>query len=354
MKKIVLHKMAKAAILFLMISWVLSSCSKEDVKDGSPNVKPGNPVLESITPASGAPGTLLTLIGSGLGDMRSILFDKNNAPSLFQSTLNTEKAILFRVPDTAVRGPQSIVLTNSAGKTLSVPFEVIPLALVNDAFPTDFEAGSTIKLSGNNLDIVTKVVLEGTTDEATILSQTLNQMVIQMPASDADKAKLVLTTTGGEKATEIVFVNVDKATQVFTNDFVTPAQSWSWGGTFAASTEESVTGGASLKAAYDPGGSWGGLQIGMGSELQLPVGTKYFTFWVKGADAEKKVKLEIKGNNWSVTAPAKTLTIPAGKWTYFKEELSSLMPGIQSVSVILFQIHDEGKTLYFDNVMFTK
>lgn len=354
MKKIMLHKIPAAAVLFFMMVWTISSCTKEDMKDGSPNVKPGNPQLENITPASGAPGTLLTLTGSGLGDMRNILFDKNNAPSLFQSTLNTATAILFRVPDTATRGPQNIVLTNSQGKSLSVPFDVIPLALVNDAFPAEFESGSTIKLTGNNLDLVTKVVLDGTTDEATIISQSLNQMVIQMPASEVNKAKLVLTTTGGEKATDIVFVNVDKAVQVFTNDFVDPAQSWSWGGTFAASADEFVTGGKSLKAAYDPGGTWGGLQIGMGAELQLPAGTKYFTFWVKGADVEKKVKLEIKGNYWSATAPAKTLTIPAGKWTYFKEELSALMPGISSVSVILFQIHDEGKTLYFDNIMFTK
>lgn len=354
MKTRYFHKVPVFAFMLSLLLWTMNSCTKDDVNDGSPNVKPGNPQLESITPASGAPGTLLTLVGTGLGDMRSILFDKNNAPSLFQSTLNTATAILFRVPDTATRGQQNIVLTNSDGKSLSVPFDVIPLALVNDAFPFDFEAGSTIKLSGNNLDLVTKVVLEGTTDEATIVSQSLNQMVIKMPASAVDKAKLVLTTTGGEKATDIVFVNVDKATQVFTNDFVNPAQSWSWGGTFSASSEESVTGGASLKAAYDPGGTWGGLQIGMGSELQLPAGTKFFTFWVKGADVEKKMKLEIKGNNWSVTAPAKTLTIPAGKWTYFKEELSSLMPGVNSVSVILFQIHDEGKTLYFDNIMFTK
>ncbi|HRQ50495.1 MAG TPA: hypothetical protein PLR74_08165 [Agriterribacter sp.] len=354
MKKIFIHKFQVLAVIFFTMTWTMNACTKDDMKDGSPDVKPGNPQLESILPASGAPGTLITLKGTGLGDMRSIIFDKNNAPSLFQSTLNTETAILFRVPDTATRGPQNIVLTNSQDKSLTIPFDVIPLALVNDAFPAEFESGSTIKLMGNNLDLVTKVVLEGTTEEATILSQSLNQMVIQMPASETEKTKLVLTTTGGDKATDIVFVNVDKALQIFTNDFVDPAQSWSWGGTFSASTDDFVTGGASLKAAYDPAGTWGGLQIGMGSELPLPAGTKYLTFWVKGADVEKQVKLQVQGNNWSATSPENTLTIPAGKWTYFKEEIATIMPGINSISVILFQIHDEGKTLYFDNIMFIK
>lgn len=354
MKKIFCNKIATLAVIGLTITWSLTSCIKEDMKDGSPDIKAGNPQLESILPASGAPGTLITLKGTGLGDIRSIVFDKNNAPSLFQSTLNTETAILFRVPDTATRGTQNIILTNSEGRSLTIPFEVIPLALVNSAFPSEFEAGSTIKLTGNNFDLVTKVVLESSTEEATIISQSLNEMVIQMPASDADKTKLVLTTTGGDKTTDIVFVNVDKALQIFTNDFVDPAESWSWGGNFSASEDDFITGGKSLKAAYDPAGTWGGLQIGMKSELPLPAGTKYFTFWVKGADVEKKVKLEIKGNNWALTSPEKTLTIPAGKWTYFKEEIATLIPNINSISVILFQIHDEGKTLYFDNIMFTK
>ncbi|HRO44295.1 IPT/TIG domain-containing protein [Agriterribacter sp.] len=354
MKKIFVHKIQVLAVIVFTMAWTMSACTKEDMKDGSPDIKPGNPQLENITPSSGAPGTLLTLKGSGLGDMRSIIFDKNNAPSLFQSTLNTGTAILFRVPDTATRGPQNIVLTNSQGKSLTIPFDVIPLALVNNAFPSEFESGSTIKLNGNNLDLVTQVILEGTTDEATIISQSLNEMVIQMPASDADKTKLVLTTTGGDKTTDIIFVNVDKALQIFTNDFVNPAQSWSWGGTYSASADDFVSGGKSLKAAYNPAETWGGLQIGMGSELPLPAGTKYFTFWVKGADVEKKVKLQVQGNNWSLSSPEKTLTIPAGKWTYFKEEIATLMPGINSISVILFQIHDEGKTLYFDNIMFIK
>jgi hypothetical protein len=114
-----------------------------------------------------------------------------------------------------------------------------------------------------------------------------------------------------------------------------------------------VTGSKSLKAAYDPAGTWGGLQIGMGSELPIPAGSKYFAFWAKGADADKKVTVQIKGNNW--TTDNKTeITVPAGKWTYFKLELGSFIPNVSSVSVIVFQIHEDGKTIYYDNIMFIK
>jgi hypothetical protein len=312
-------------------------------------------VANRLSPDSAGGGTLLTLTGAGLGDMRSVVFDKNNAPATFYSTLNTSEAIIFRVPDTATRGDQNILLTNSAGKTLTVPFRVLPFATVSSAFPTDFEANTEITLNGNNLDVLSKVVLNGTSTEATILSKSLNKAVIRMPAGvAADKGTLVLTTTAGDKATTMEFVNVERATlRIFTDSLVKPAESWSWGGTYTNSTDNIVTGSKSLKAAYDPAGTWGGLQIGMGTELPIPAGTRYFTFWAKGADVEKKVTVNIKGNK-NTTDHKTEITVPANKWTYFKLENGSFIPNVNSISVIVFQIQNEGKTIYYDNIMFIK
>lgn len=334
------------------VTVLFSACKKDS--DGSPDVKAGNPVAERISPDSAGSGTMLTLTGSGLGQMRSIVFDKNNAPALFYSTLNTSNALIFRVPDTATRGQQNIILTNSEGRILTVPFKVLPFALVKSAFPTDFEPGTRITLTGNNLDVLSKVVLNGTTNEATIISRSMTSAVIEMPASDVAKATLVLTTTAGDKATPMDFVNVNKATvQVFTDDLVSPAQNWSWGGTYTPSADDIVTGSKSLKAAYDPSGSWGGLKIHMGSEVTLPSGTKYFTFWAKGADEEKKVTVQVLGNEGKNDNKTE-ITVPPGKWTYFKLECSSFMPNVASVTEIVFQIHEAGKTIYYDNILFIK
>jgi hypothetical protein len=268
--------------------------------------------------------------------------------------LNTDNAVVFRVPDTATRGQQNIVFTNSQGKTLTVPFKVLPYAVVNSAFPTDFEPNSLITLTGNNLDVMNKVLIDGTTDQPVIVSQSLNTAVIRMPASNVIKAKLVLTTSAGDKATPMEFVNVTKATTIFRDAFTDPAQSWSWGGAYDPSADYIITGDKSLKAAYDPAGTWGGLQIGMGSELTIPAGSKYLTFWVRGADVEKQIKLQIQGNNWSLMSPEWTVVVPPNKWTYFKYELGTLIPNMNSISVILFQMHDNGKTVYFDNIMLVK
>src|SRR5262249_34417367 len=112
---------------------VIASCTKK----GS-----GTPTSNGIKPDSAASGVVLTLTGSGLSNMRSIVFDKNNAPSAFNPNFNTDNAVIFRVPDTAAIGAQNIVLTNADGKVLKIAFKVLALAAVTSANIYEFTAGS--------------------------------------------------------------------------------------------------------------------------------------------------------------------------------------------------------------------
>lgn len=344
MKKIFVKKILNWSLLISSVALIIVSCKKD--RDGSPNIKSGNPVATSISPDSAAGGNVLTLKGSGLGDMVKIVFDKNNVPAPFYSTLNTETAIVFRVPDTAFGGPQNILFTNRDGKTLSVPFRVLAYPGVTSAFPTDFQAGTIVTLTGSNLDDVITVVLEGTTDQATIISKTRSSMVIQMPASTVNRAPLRITNATGPRVTTIEFVNVSKAATVFSEQLDNGFQDWGWGGSFSASTDNSITGSKSMKAAFDPSGSWGGMQLG-GGAISLTT-HKYFTFWAKGADVDKNVQFWLNWNN------QKVITVPANKWTYFRYELATAFPGLTNVDNVTFQIFDAGKTIYFDNIMFVK
>lgn len=344
MKKIFSNFFAINGFLVLASLLVLNSCTKDT--DGSPQISAGDPVFGAITPGEAPGGEVLTLTGTGLGDMRSIVFDKNSVPAAFISTLNTETALVFRVPDTAFGGEQNIILTNSLGKTLTVPFKVIALPNISSAFPTDFAEGTTVTIAGNNLDDVSSVVLDGTADAATIVSQNRKQLVITMPASSVPRAKLRLTNSSGERVTDMDFVNVSAAKTVFSEQLDNGFQNWGWGGDFNASSDDFITGAKSMKAAFDPGGAWGGMQLGGGS-IDLP-GYKYFSFWVKGADVDKNVQFWLNWGN------QKVITVPAGKWTYFRYELAVDYPGVTNVNNVTFQIFDAGKTIYFDNIMFTK
>jgi hypothetical protein len=338
----------KAFILFaftLAVTLLISSCEKDS--DGSPDIKVGTPAAPNgIKPDSGSGGTTLILSGSGLGQMRSVVFSKGNVPAAFQTTLNTETNFVFRVPDTAFGGPQNITFTNSAGQTLTVPFRVLAYPVVSSAFPTDFQADSKVTLTGSNLDDVSKVEIDGTTETATIVSKTRGQLVITMPSSAVNRGKLRITNATGVRVPDIEFVNVAKATPVFSDQLDNGFQNWGWGGTYDASSDNIITGAKGMKAAYDPNGTWGGMQLGGGS-IALTT-HKYFTFWAKGADVDKNVQFLINWNN------QKVITIPANKWTYFRYTLATDFPGTSLVDNVTFQIQNDGKTIYFDNIMFVK
>ena len=340
-----MKRIFKYTILLITAAIFFVACKKDS--DGSPDVDPGSMASGTIAPNQAAGGELITLTGTGIGDIRSIVFDKNDVPAPFLSTLNTETDLIFRVPDTAFGGQQNIIFTNSEGRTLTVPFNVIALPSVTTAFPTDFDAGTIVTLTGNNLDDVSKVVLEGTTDEATIVSQTRKQLVISMPASNVDRAKLRLTNNSGDRVTDMDFVNVAKALKVFSDQLDNGFENWGWGGTFNPSTEDKISGTSSLKAAFDPSGTWGGLQLGNGGSIDIS-GYKYFSFWTKGADVDKNFQFYLNWGN------QKVITVPANKWTYWRYELSTAYPGVTSVNNVTFQIFDDGKTVYFDNIMFSK
>jgi hypothetical protein len=289
---------------------------------------------------------MLTLNGQGLGQMRSIVFDKKNVPAAFQSTLNTETALIFRVPDTAYGGAQNIIFTNVDGKSITVPFRVLAYPVASTVFPTDFEAGTTVTITGSNLDDVTAVVINGTADAATIVSKTRSKLVITMPSSAVSRGFLKLTNATGSIVAAQEMVNVSKATIVFDEALQNGFQDWGWGGTYTASADDKITGLKSFKGAFDPAGSWGGIQLG-GGAINLTT-EKYFTFWAKGADIDKNVNVNLNWNN------TKTITIPANKWTYFKYTLATDFPGTTSVGTVVFQINGDGKTIYFDNIMFVK
>ena len=330
-----------------LILLTLGSCQKDN--SGIPDLKTGTPVFGAVTPLEAAGGSVVTVTGTGLGNITGIIFEKDSIPTSINPTLNTETAILFRVPDTAIGGPQNIILTNADGKSISVPFKVIALPIINSVYPTDFQAGTTITITGNNFEETTKVIIDGTTEEATIVSKEKKKLVITMPSSAVNRGFLNITNVSGTSVSTIEMVNVDKAVQVFTDALVNGFESWSWGGTFTPTTDFAVTGTSSMQAAFDPAGSWGGMQLGNGGSIDI-TGCTYFAFWAK-ADEEIKIQYNLNWVGWT------EFTIPAGgAWTYFKIDLttSDLYKSLTSINNVTYQIMGDGKTAYFDNIVFVK
>jgi hypothetical protein len=340
----------KNTVLLAMLAsaMVIASCKKDT--DGSADTKPGNPVFSAVTPAEAAGGTVIAVTGSGLGGMRTIVFDKNNVPATFQPNLNTNDAILFRVPDTAFGGPQNIILTNADGKTLSVPFKVIALPTVSEIFPIEFEAGTVVTLTGNNLGDVTKVVIEGTANEATVVSKDRKKLVITMPATTVNRAKLRITNSSGERLIEQELTYIPNSFAIFVEGFMNGIQDWSWAGTHDVATGTSYHGTKSFRVIYSAGG-WQGASLHK-DDPKVPMSNyTYLTFWAKGGTADMNLQV------WSENGGSqKTVTLPANKWSYFKMPIQGHMDGVMLERLNLQAVGPNGanQTIYFDNILLVK
>lgn len=368
MKYIFKPYIVKSAFFAAVLSVAIASCKKDS--DGSPEVKAGNPTFAAITPSESPGGTTVTLTGSGLGQMRSIVFDRNNVPANFQTNLNTESAIVFRVPDTAFGGQQNIVLTNVDGKQLKVPFRVIALPLVSEASNYDFNANDEITLTGNNLDDVSKVAYVGSNTELTIVSKNRKSMVVRMAATTASRVKLEITNSSGKITTDQEFTYIPNAFAVYTDGWGSGpfggAQDWSWGSTRSEATNIVKAGTKSYKVEY----SNGALSIQMGMNWQDPNVTfaqvyterQFLTFWAYAVDDDVKIRLAPDGP-WSGPAAtmwnappgsggSETVTVPKNTWKYFKIPASTFKGLFSRMNFVIDG--STNKTVYFDNILWVK
>lgn len=328
----------------LLASLILFSCNKD--KNYKLSKASDNPQASKLDPGMAPPNALLTLTGSGLGDIQTIVFDSGKVRAAFNPAFNTDNAIMFRVPLDAIPAQQHIIFTNGAGKTFSVGFKVLGLPAVTAVSNYDFIAGSQIAITGKNLDDVKKVLLHGTTEEATIISQTKTTLVISMPSSSVDRATLDITNEAGTTTTTQEFINIDKAYGIFKDAFGAGIQDWSWSLVNAPSGVNVMTGATSLQAQYN--GSWGGMQLHFDNAVDLSP-YKYVSFWIKGGAAATTLDFYF---NWS---GQQKIAVPADVWTYYKIDLNSFKgAGVSSLSTWIMQIEGNPQTLYLDDVVLSK
>ena len=362
MKFNTVYSLASLSLLTLATGLAISSCQKDT--DGSPQIGPGNPVATKVMPDSAAGGTLVTLTGTGLGDIRTIMFEKQNVPAGFQTTLNTDGAILFRVPTEAAGGRQNIMLTNSAGQTLTVPFKVLAFPTVSTISMYDFTKGTKVTITGNNLDDVTSVAVadsvKGISDAATIVSKSKKELVITMPASSLNRGTLAITNSTGRIRTKEEFVNIDKAFPIFTDAYGAGYQDNSWGDAGAMSTKEAIFGTASASKNYQKG-NWHLIAFANWGGVKYDASYTYLTGWIKGGSVDYPlfVTTDASKAGFGNFVDANQINVKAGVWNYFKIKLSDMdfwAPGanMQQIGFRIKGPDKQDETFYFDNIMLVK
>ena len=309
--------------MVLMLAFSLfMSCRKEisTVIDAS-----SGPVADSVSPSRAAGNNVLTLTGSGLGDIVNIVFEKGNVPAAFNPVFNTDKAMVFRVPDTANGGPQNIIFTNRLGKQFAVPFTVIALPIVNSVSNYNFRQGTIDTLYGNNLDDVNKVVLTASPSTViTIVSKTKKQLVISMPATTLFRSTLDITNLTGTITTTQEFVSLVNNFNFFTDGYNNGEQDASWGDAGFVSTTEFKSGTSSFGKNFQAG-NW--HQMGFGWNNITNNGYTYLSFYMKGGSVDFELWIftqQTPGSADPYGNANQKIIVPAKVWTYFKIPVTTL------------------------------
>jgi hypothetical protein len=342
MRKTLNKSFLKFTLSVLAVFILFASCKKE--KTVIPDF--------SVSPGAGAGNDLITVTGTNIGDLRSIVFDNGNIPAGLNPNLNTGTALLFRVPPNANVGDQHIIFTNSSGYQFSVPFKVLAIPTINSAMPTEWEAGSTITINGNYLATATSASLVGATGTITILSKTATQIVLQMPASTAPSAKISITNDAGTSTSAFSLINMDMQRKLFTENYGAGVQDWSWTTSHSNSTTVAIGGTTSLKQDFAAGG-FQGVSFHTDNVESLAA-YQSLSFWVKGGadDNTFKVSPDAVATGSGATV---TVTAPANVWTHVVIPASTLGSGV-TCQRFNFQIDGptNGQSLYFDNVILIK
>jgi hypothetical protein len=343
---------------FLAGSAIITSCTKENAK---PAEASSNPKAQSIDPGEAKGGDVLTLKGSGLGEIASIVFETGSVPAPFNTVFNTDNALVFRVPDTANGGKQNIIITNKIGKQILVEFNVIALPVISTASNYNFTANTVITITGNNLADVSSVKFKDANDDITIVSQTKKELVIKMPANaTVAGGPLVITNSTGPVTTTQIFENMDKAFTLFTDAYHNNFGDASWGDAGKIYTTESKSGTSSVGKTYAKG-NWHQMGFGYNDINKASFDYQYLTFWIKGAssDYDLYISTNASAGGFASFNDYDKIKVPAKVWTYFKIPLTTLQlwSTANTWNQIGFRIqgpNDQDETFYIDDLMFVK
>ena len=336
--------------ILLMAIFFLVACTKKEVV---------TPAAFVVAPGQGASKSLVTLTGSNLMDLRTITFDNGNVDAPFNPVFNTDGAVLLRVPDAANPGDQHIVFTNKNGYQFSVPFKVLGLPTIIDVDNYNFNTGSSITLTGKNLDDVLGVKFTGGSEVCTFVINSPTSITVTFPATAKYRTLLDITNRAGTTASIQEFVSLANNFTFFDDAYQNGEQDASWGDAGFISTTVFKTGTASYGKNYQRG-NW--HQMGFGWNNIANDNYKFLTFWMKGGSVNIDIWVwtqQSPGNNSPFGNAGQKITVPANVWSYYKIPVSQLNlwangTAFNQLGWRLQGPDGQDEKLYLDDVMLVK
>lgn len=150
------------------------------------------PSAVSLTPVPVKNGGELTITGTNLELVKSVSFPNvSDAVTTFDSQSATE--IKVTVPVTAQAG--TLLLTAASGKTSNIAYTLVQSLVTSTSTP--IVGGQSLTLNGTNLDLVSSVSFQGSTEPVNITSQTATTITITIPNTIVGSAQINFTSKNG-------------------------------------------------------------------------------------------------------------------------------------------------------------
>lgn len=192
------RKWSLASLLACVIFW--TSCDSISMKD----VVVSAPQILSFSPESGSIGSEIVVTGEYLDDVVSATIGGEKV-TIVQKVSN--ERLSLKVTGNAKSG--KIVLSNSIGEGVSeasFTIEYPAPSISATGMPTAVEMGNKLLLSGAHMNVVSAVLFtaEGHTtgNEATILSQSEDEILVKIPYVESDRAAITFRYFNGTSQVE--------------------------------------------------------------------------------------------------------------------------------------------------------
>ncbi|MCB0635639.1 MAG: IPT/TIG domain-containing protein, partial [Lewinella sp.] len=146
-------------------------------------------VLTSFSPASVRPGDVLTISGEYLNLITAVIFLDGQVVEAADFISQTKEQIEVTVPEAAQSGP--VTLSNGEEIPILVASEdvlEVKLPQVTGISPNPVKAGSSLTITGTDLDLAQQVIFTGADPVTTFSSQSATSIVVEVPDNAHDGA----------------------------------------------------------------------------------------------------------------------------------------------------------------------
>lgn len=307
------------------------------------------PVVINEVPLTAKPGDNITLKGSYMNWINEIRFERDVVVTEFVSKSLTE--LVVQVPLAAQTG--KLIISTAGTEPLVIETEeVLELTLptLSNFTPNPVERGTSLTITGTNLDLVEGISFKGVTDPVTtFVSKSATQIVVTVPEK-TQKGSItlvpyskvpVVSATPLELVGDLPALAALKYT-MYNDKLENNWQNWGWSSSVTFDSKDLVRDGdASIKVNYT--GNWGALKFANAS-----VETAAYTeivFSIFGTEGTGGKKIHVKAND----ADGYLLTIEEGKWVDYKLTKAQL-GNPATINNLTFQNQDWQGVVYIDFV----